>query len=514
MLRTLYRPRFADFKNDRALAIYAFLAGVIITLMYRPFIQVESGDQSIWDYLAQSILRGQIPYRDVIEIKTPLSAYMSALMIAIFRPLGVSDIYAIRLLYVLLVGVMAATTFSVAKVYLKSRCLGLIAVLTLLMSDHFISWMFSGTEPKLWMILFGLFTLLLIASDQPFLAGVCSALSFLSWQPGLLFTGTAVLVLSNYFTRWRDGRAVKVLFGASLPILLLIIYFYANGALDDLWKWTIEYNYKVYAPMTHKADSGIHLATIFFRVFRDEIILPILSLIGLVILIKNRVKTGGSGEQAPLVQNAFGERNAFGDALWIAPVIYLLFCLINLQAGPDLIPIFPFVGIFAGFSLMKFSAWLQQKYPPLQNSIAGHIPTLAIVVMLVIALARGYTYLRQQGSPLAEQIESLNAIKKELGEGDRIYTHGATEILVLLNRANANPYIFLDFGKDDFIAAPLPDGFRSFIAALEAQKPKLVIFSRLRKVGHREDLINWAETHYNKFAVVGYDETYIRKPNQ
>ncbi len=508
MLRNLYRPRLADFASPRTLTRLAFLSGVFITLMYRPLVQLESGDQAIWDYIAQAILRGQIPYRDVIEIKTPLSAYLSALIIALVRPLGLNDVIAIRLLYVLLVGAIAATTFYVTFIYLKSRKAGMIAVLTLLMSDHFISWMISGTEPKLCMILFGLFTLILIAKDKPVFAGICSMLSFLSWQPGLLFTGTAVLVLSNYLTRWRDGRAVKVLVGAILPLLITALYFAGPGALDDFWRWTIEYNFKVYAPMAHKTDSVFHVAAIFYRVFHFEIILPILSLIGLVIYINQQVRARFTDKKtAP-------EQYYYSDALWIPPVVYLLFCFINLQAGPDLIPIFPFVGIFAGYCVMRISEWLKQKTATSQLQLSNWLPKLAILLMSILALWNGFTFLRERGSPLREQIKSLAPIKKELAEGDSIYAHGATEILVLLNKPNANPYTFLDFGKDDFIASQLTEGFNGFIAELETQKPKVVVLARLRKVEHRDDLKKWAETYYNIFEVVGYDEAYIRKPNQ
>ena len=508
MFKNLYRPRLIDFASNRALIGLAFLAGVIISLLYRPFAQVESGDSSIWDYIAQSILRGQIPYRDVIEIKTPLSAYLSALMIGLFRFTGISDVIAIRLLYILLVGAVAATTYFVAMVYLKNRMAGIIAVLTLLMSDHFISWMISGTEPKLCMILFGLGTLIFIAQDRPFLAGGCSMLSFLCWQPGLLFTGTAVLIFSNYLKTWRDGRALKLLAGASLPLLLVIIYFSLNGALDDLWRWTIVYNYKVYAPVTHKPDSAIHVLTIFYRVFHYEIILPILSLLGLVLFASARIIARFKS------RNRILEPNNFLDALWIPPVVYLLFCFINLQAGPDLIPIFPFVGLFAGFIVNKITKQLNHKNPSQSIVFADGLAKFAIIIMITLTFWNGYYFWREKGSPLREQIESLKCLNRELGEHGTIYAHGATEILVLLNKPNANPYIFLDFGKDNFIASQITESFEGFINKLETEKPKIVIFARMRKVEHKDDLNKWAETYYNKLEIVGYDEAYIRKPNQ
>src|SRR3954467_8559968 len=62
----------------RTLGVAIFLASLVIMLAWRLFTQLEIGDSAIWDYVAQAILRGQVPYRDVVEIKGPGSAYMSA----------------------------------------------------------------------------------------------------------------------------------------------------------------------------------------------------------------------------------------------------------------------------------------------------------------------------------------------------------------------------------------------------------------------------------------------------
>jgi hypothetical protein len=496
----------ADFASRRTLIILPFLAGSLLTLIYRPFAQLESGDQSIWDYMAQAILRGQIPYRDVIEIKTPLSAYLSAVAVALLKPLGLNDVIAIRLLFVLLVGAIAALTFYVAISFLHNRLAAILAVLTMLMSDRFISWMISGTEPKLWMVCFGLLTIMMIARDRPLYAGIFSIVSFLCWQPGLLFTGTAALIFTNYLTRWRDGRFLKLIAGAVIPLLITLIYFLINGAFDDLWQWTIVYNYNIYAPLTHKADSVGHVGAIFIRVFRYSLILPIVSLIGMIWFLIERIKV-----RFDFHYPNFDHKRSL-DALWIAPTVYLLFCFINLQAGPDLIPLFPFIGLFAGYGFAQISRLIDRKYSTGKGIREEGLMKLAILLLTIITLWNGVYYWRERGATLIEQIESLNLLKNELGETDTIFAHGATEVLVLLNRPNVNPYLFLDFGKDDFIAAKM-GGFDEFMKKLESERPKIVILGRLRKVEHREDLRNWAETYYNKLAILGYDEAYIRKPN-
>src|SRR3954466_6760665 len=81
-----------------------FIAAVVLAAMYRPFALPEGGDNAIWDYVAQCILRGQVPYRDVIEIKSPAAAYLSALAMALGKWFGADTVLAVRVLAVLLVG--------------------------------------------------------------------------------------------------------------------------------------------------------------------------------------------------------------------------------------------------------------------------------------------------------------------------------------------------------------------------------------------------------------------------
>ena len=159
-----WRPVFGVRASWFALA--AFVIGVGVILLHHPGRLAERGDLAIWDYVAQSILRGQVPYRDVVEIKTPASAYLSALAMAAGRAAGLQDVAAVRVLQVLLVGLLAAVTYLVAESYLRNRLAAIIAFLVMLLPNHLVV-MIAGTQPKLPMILFGMLTLLLIARDKP-----------------------------------------------------------------------------------------------------------------------------------------------------------------------------------------------------------------------------------------------------------------------------------------------------------------------------------------------------------
>ena len=499
-----------DKQIQLALRLAAFVLAAGVMLSHRPWSRIEAGDEAIWDYMAQSILRGQVPYRDVVEIKTPLSAYMGALAIVAGKLVGLRDVMAIRTLHVLMVGLLSTITFLVGEIYLRNRLGALIGFLVPLASWHFAEWMVAGTEPKLPMTLFGILSLLLLARDRPFWAGFCSMLSCLCWQPGLLFTGTVLLVASNYLTTWRDGRALRVVGGAVVPLAILLLYFLSVGGLGDLWDWTIRYNYSVYAPETMRSfgDALTHVWRVLFRIFGVGILLVAIGLIGLVMFGIERVRDRVRKETPrPLYM--------FRDALLIPPLVYLAFCLVNFQSGPDLIPFFPFIGLFAGWFCVEASERISVSRMHaggiLSRSFPRLLPGSTVVIVVALVLYRSIVSALEHGPTLQDQDRAFEVVSSRLAPGDRIYVHGMTELLVLLDRANMNPYIFLDRGKDDYVARKAGDGFGRVVDQMDSLAPKIVALSRLSKVAHRAELEDWARAHYDRLDVPGYDNIYIRK---
>ncbi len=501
----LERARATD---SRKLALLALLLGAAITMMYRPFSQPEGGDAAIYDYIAQSILRGQIPYRDVVDIKGPLAPQLSALAMVIGKAVGLRDIIAVRLFHVLLVGLLSAVTFFVAEAYFRSRAAGLIASLIPLMFSSYVEMMIGGTQPKLPMMVFGMLSLLLIAKDRPFWAGFCSMLSCLCWQPGLMFAGVAFLMFSRYLTSWRDLRALKVIAGAITPLAVTLAYFYSRGVLGEMWAWTITYNYSVFGPAAKRSlgEATDHFWKIMHRVFQPDIVLLFGSALGLLIFLVEKLRAKKRG--------AFRAPDLFRDAIVIPPLIYLGFCFINIQGGPDLIPLVPFVGIFAAWLFVQDGrAAAQSRFAKNSASLLRLeviVPGFAMVVILLLGLYRSAAY-KLEGWTLKDQDKAMEAVSSLLGPDDHIYVHGTVEILTLLGRPNLNPYVFLDWGADDFAAARRNTSFSVLIDEMDAQAPKLVSLSRLRKVNHRAELEKWVEDHYDKLESFKYESLYIRR---
>src|SRR5215467_13369465 len=71
-----------------------FAAALIVFCQLQFWKLPSAKDRANWDYFAQVISRGGVPYRDVVNIKTPLSAYIGAAVIVVTRPFGLSPVQA------------------------------------------------------------------------------------------------------------------------------------------------------------------------------------------------------------------------------------------------------------------------------------------------------------------------------------------------------------------------------------------------------------------------------------
>ena len=501
-------PLVAKLTSESILLIAVFVFVGTLMLLYRPFSQLEGGDSAIYDYIAQSILRGQMPYRDVVDIKGPLGAYLSAGAIAAGRMTGMTDVAAIRLFHVLTVGLLAALTFRVGVVYFRNRVAGLIAAVLPLIAPPIAEMLIGGTQPKLPLLIFGLVSLLLVAGDRPFWAGFCGMLACLCWQPGLMFVGTAFLIFSKYLTSWRDLRAARVMAGAAVPLALVVLYFFAKGALGDMWSYAIVYNYSVFGPEAKKplADASSHLWKIIRRVYEARTLFLLVALVGLAAYIAERVY---------LKIKARWSTEHLRDAIIFPALVYLVFAFINFQAGPDLIPFLPFIGLFAAWAFVKVGQLVASALPARLEGYRQYaellVPSLALVLTLGLATWPALRY-RTGSETLTKQQEEVNILASKLQPGDQIYAHGTVGMLVLMNRPNLNPYVFLDWDMDSFIAARKYGGsFQALIDEMEAQKPRLVGISRLRAVTHGEEFEQWVRTHYEELPLKIDKGVYVRK---
>ena len=503
------RVRRREWLGARNLFLLTIVVAAVIYSQFQFFSVPERGDRANWDYMAQVIARGGVPYRDVVNIKSPLSAYIGAAAIAITRPFGLRDVLAIRSVYFLLAALTVGFTFLVSYSYFASR-LGALLAATIMLAFNSFATLNCGIQPKTPMVLFGLMSLWAVKRDRPLESGIYGMLSTLSWQPGLLFVGAAGLAFSHYLTNWRDLRVVRLLVGAAIPLVILVMYLAVAGALKDFFLWTIHFNYAVYGPREVRPVSGFFywFNQLLSRPYRQERIYFYLSAVGFLMVVAKEIWL--------CVRGGFKHTltAAPRHAILIAPLVYFLFCMIDIQGGADLIPLLPFVGIFVAAGILLGLEWLSFLVGRLRRSLNTkpvQYATLAAAVIAVFIFSVADAFSFHRGFPtLKDQYEGIKELTGRLQPGDKLFVHGQTEILVLSGLNNASKYFFLDRGKDMYLNKVEPGGYQGWLGRLKEERPKIVALSRLRAVDHGQDFREWMRQEYDRIdgSVFSF---YVRK---
>jgi hypothetical protein len=300
------------------------------------------------------------------------------------------------------------------------------------------------------------------------------------------------------------------LLGAIIPLTLMLIYFAACGALADLWAWTITYNYAVYYPEGHE-PPGVALNRLWFlirQVTEGQTVWVKLGLLGLLGFAAERIVA--RLKKSPPADDRFKE------ALLIPPVIFFGFCLINYPGADGLIILLLFAGLFAAFVFAALQQWLATRRfiegRPLLARLVAIVLIAPLTVVAFNAIKRARAFQIEEGRTLGDQRREFQKIAERLGPNDRIYVHGSLEILVLLDRPNLNPYIFLDRGKDRFLAARTEGGLNAVLAEMQAAAPKILALSRLQNVACRDALLAWAESQYELLPLgFAHNSVYVAK---
>lgn len=496
--------------NARRLFWMVFAAAALVYSQSQFWNQPSVGDRANWDYFAQVITRGGVPYRDVVNIKSPLSAYIGAAAIVITRPFGLRDVLAIRITFVLLAALTAAFTFLIAYDYFRIRRIAVLAATVMLTFIAFARFNSGGVQPKTPMVLFGLVSLWALIKDRPFTSGMFGMLSALSWQPGLLFVGAAGLGFSRYLTSWRDMKVVRLIAGAFIPLAILIAYLWAAGALESAYLWNIHFNATVYAP--HELRS---LATFvrklsrlldgFYQNSRDYFYLALAGLGVATWQEAKRVSGRGGGyllDAAP------------AHAVMISPLVYFGFCMIDIQSGPDLIPLVPFVAIFAAVALswiVEQTANLFKRVRPAVNRrIFEVFASITFVAFILYQNVSGAFFFEREFPTLKDQEPAVQEVVSHLEPGDKIFVYGRTELLVLSGLTSASKYFLLDRGKARYLDQVEPGGFDGWLERLKSERPKIVALDRLGTDGALTPLEDWVAAEYELRINLVFSY-YIRK---
>lgn len=492
-------------------------------------------DASFMLYAGQQILRGVAPYVGVAIVKLPLSPLIAALGIGAGRLVGADDIVAGRIAFWLCAGITAGAVYLVgvqlARQLRQSKMdadvssadvsfadvssaesgarqltffdwfVGSTSAAILLSWQVFGAQVARGPEAKLPMICAGLFCVALLARRQFFWAGVAGALSFLAWQPGLVYCAAALLAALAASVRKRALIAAGL--GIALPLVVVGVYLGANGALVSMYHQAFGAN----ANYLGEQKLGVGVASVLganavklwnvsLECSATEIPFLWLSLVGLVgggVWLVWRLAT----RRAP---------QTFLDLfpLGLSAAALFGFSLLDLQKCSDVIPLMPYLALGAGLVLGAGYLGLARLIArtdaasPRAERILQAVGVIVLALVLLYGAGDAFTLAPQRG--LEQERATAAQIEAQLAPDDAVQEFGNTGFLVITRRTNATRFIHL--GEKQGLGIFTAEGISidEVVAQVRAANPRVVMLSRAKNKSWAAPLYAWIQENYTPDA--------------
>lgn len=496
---------------DRAKQVFWLLAiawsviAFLVFWQYDPVRRKLDADASFMLYAGQQILRGHAPYVGVGIVKLPVSPLVAATGIGAGRLVGLDDILAGRIAFALCAAVSVGALFvlgaRITQVVTENGSntfallTGSFAAATLLSYQALGVQVAEGPEAKLPMICAGMLCLALLAYRKFFAAGIAAVLSFMAWQPGLIFVAAAFL--AAFVAQPRTRSLLRTLAGVVIPPILIGAYLALNGAFASMLRQAFGANANYLG--------------------EKKVAVGILSVVSGNVAKVWDMNMLCSATETPLV--AFGFLGMFAggafllwrlwkprDArLFISTVPLLLsgaalfgFSLLDLQACSDVVPLLPYLALGVAFLLalvLFYGARLLTRSLSQSSVRIERIVGVSLLVMLVAYGALDAFRVPRQNR-LDQQRELARQLENLLQPGDRVQQFGDTVFLVMTGRENATRFVHL--GEKQGLGILTSEGvsIENLVEQLDAAHPRLLTLSRAKGKEWAVPLYHWIEAEY------------------
>lgn len=413
-------------------------------------------DYGIYLYGGQMMAEGEPPYAGIFDHKGPMPVVLSALGVVLSSLFGTDDLLTVRAVFFAVGCLAALSVYWLGRSVFDSRTVGLFAALTFLGFQAYSMGVASGPEPKTPLVLFQALSLALMVHRRWLLAGLISALAFLTWQPAgiLLAVGFLLAVLGP----GRVGAATKFTVGAAIPLFVTLAYYLYNGALRDFFEGFFIFN------LLRVSRGGEQPYENF-----QQFVIPVINGYGFMAL------PAVIGLATLLVLCIPRLRDHRFTPLLLSPPLFGAWSLLDFQVTQDFYVFLPYAAVGFGAGLALLSDRIGDFSGECFRDV---IPAVISVLLIGAAIAVG-PLVDENARPeprLSENERSVEQIRERFGEDAEIVSINAPQVLALLGEENPNPYLFITDGIDRQISATYPGGFEGWIEDLEEQEPDAVAF--------------------------------------
>lgn len=487
------------------LALFWTLFALFVLWQYDPVQRKLDADASFMLYAGQQILRGHAPYAGVAIVKLPVSPLAAALGIGIGRAFGVDDILAGRIMFWLCAGITVGAVYFIAASLLTDltgfsvvisakTCqvlLGSASAIFLLSFQTLGVQVAEGPEAKLPMICAGMLCAALLARQKFFWAGLAGALSFLAWQPGLIFA--AVALLCALVVPQRKRAFAETLAGITLPMILIGAYLALNGAFGSMLRQAFGANANYLGEKKVAVGFFSVLQTNASKVWdvslecsKTEIPFVVLGFAGIL------------GGAVFLVYYLWRtrDRKMFLSAfpLLASGIALFGFSLLDLQKCSDLIPLLPYLALGASALFISLILLLAKYSKSARLTLALGI--LVLVAILIYGVRDAFALPPQNGLP--QQRALAQELSAQLQPNDRVQQFGDTVFLVITRRENATRFVHL--GEKQGLGILTAEGVSidGLIRQLQGANPRVITVSRAKAKDWASPLYDWIALNYTQ----------------
>lgn len=456
---------------------------VAITIASTSFQEAESlhRDSAVFAYFGRAILDGSVPYQDVWDHKTPGIYYIDA---AIFWLLP-DSILSIHAVEGMIMAMASLTLYAVARALAIPRLsagFGAVLYAVFLTTPAF----YQGgnlTETYLQLpLLLGFLLLIKAFPDEssplrPHLAYGCGLLfgiAVMIRPTALLHAIVALafwslhLIRGYHSMKWYLSWFCLFVLGISTPVLITVIYFGFQGALDDMYQQVVVYNALYFSAAGDDTGALVRLMLRSgWAAFSNAPLLWALGLSGLAVLVLSRMDL--SSRVGYLLLPLFA-----ADAL-------------SVLAGGNFyghyyLLVIPSLSLLGAYAMARVSADLVGvRWNPLWVTLAVSV-TVLILAPMSIRWAGVFFSIR---APIIEAYDQdlINRVVELSDEEDYIYVWGAEPgVYLLSDRRAASRYIYNypligRFGRRTVPERIRQDDMSIFLGELNRHPPKLVLIA-------------------------------------
>ncbi|MBI2845315.1 MAG: DolP-mannose mannosyltransferase [Chloroflexi bacterium] len=443
------------------------------------------GDDAIFMYGGQRLAEGVPPYVSVFDHRGPLGTIIAGLGVLLSKLLSRDDISTVRMVFMFSGALAVVGVYLLASQLFASPRAGVFASFSLLAINGFGRRAAFGPQPKTAMVAFEVFCLLFTVQKQWFWGGIFGALSFLIWQPMAIFPLLTLFLATQEPPSYRRSAVMRAVAGVGIPLVLVIAYYYSQGAQYEFWEGMFVFNLLY---INRPLDSLLaHITKPINQIFvgYTQFFLPIL--IGLLVI--GYFYFWRRSRHISLRNTLTKDR--FASVLLSFPVI-LTWSLIDFQGKDDFYVFLPYV-------VVGFAYFLELVFIQIQDRGRNFLQIGVAVSLLGFALQQ---VISSEKGGLDVQRERALEIEARLGIESRLLSIGAPEVLVFLHRQNPTRYILIDDGIDRLIDATTPGGFDGWLVELETYDPQVVVFGHMRGE-FRDRFLSWLNSSYREERLAG-----------